>query len=169
MAKYIDNEHFHYVLTEYQNYSDNVEPWPYKFKIKKDKPWHPEFVKNKIKQLEERIIMLASETPQQKEIRNNKLIRVKNELGKLYIKITTHVLQQPNYSKYSIERKQDMQSEALYRMLIYADRFDLNQKNPFSYFTEFANRAYWSYINNHKINDLKFVSINYIDQIDEQD
>lgn len=168
MAKYVDNEHFHKVLSDYQAFSDNVDPWPHTFKIKKDKPWHPDFVASKIKQLDERIEMLSKETKEEKDIRNDKLIRVKNELGKLFLKITTHVLQQPNYSKYSIERKQDMQSEALYRMLIYSDRFDLNQKNPFSYFTEFANRAYWAFLNNSKINDYRFVSISYIENVDDE-
>jgi hypothetical protein len=51
-------------------------------------------------------------------------------------------------------------------MLKYADRFDCRRTNPFSYFTQAAFNSFIAFLNEKKKHEEKYLSINYIENLD---
>jgi DNA-directed RNA polymerase specialized sigma24 family protein len=68
--------------------------------------------------------------------------KVSEELGSMFLKIATRYASRPNFYSYSY--KDDMISEAVLRMMRYAEKFNVDHPsaNPFSYFTMVAHRQF---------------------------
>lgn len=95
----------------------------------------------------------------------NQQKRVKNEIGKIFMKICEGLLKKPNFINYSWDRKADMMSDACYYMSRFIHKFDTTRKNPFSYFTQACFNAYRQNITKNKKNSNMFQPLGYIEQI----
>jgi hypothetical protein len=91
--------------------------------------------------------------------------RVKNEIGKIFVRICQGLLKKPNFINYSWDRKDDMLSDACYYMSRFIHKFDTTKDNPFSYFTQACFNAYRQNINKCKKNSNMFQPLGYIEQI----
>ncbi len=68
-------------------------------------------------------------------------------LGELMLEIADNLLESPNFSRYGWEDKEDLRSEAVYKMLKNLKNVDRGRKKSlFSYFTLCAQCAYLSYL-----------------------
>ena len=92
-----------------------------------------------------------------------------NSIGEIFLLIATNLLNRPNFVGYTDDRKEDMISDAVYFMCKYIDRFKVQRKYPFSYFTQIAKNAFLQYVNERKRYDATFKSIEYIDNAEEKD
>jgi len=101
-----------------------------------------------------------------KEYRETGSKKVHEEIGKCFLLISRNLLNRANFSSYTQDRKDEMVSDAVYYMCRYTDKFDLERKNPFAYFTMIARNAFLQNINDYGKRDLMFTSIEYIDNTD---
>jgi len=101
-----------------------------------------------------------------KEYRETGSKKVYEEIGKCFLLISRNLLNRANFINYTQDRKDEMISDAVYYMCRYIDKFDLNRKNPFAYFTMIARNAFLQNINDYTKRDNTFTSIEYIDNCD---
>jgi len=104
----------------------------------------------------------ASPTYVMLQIKGNK---VKNELGRIFLKLCQHILTKPNFINYSPDRKDAMTSDACWYCSRYIDRYDVARTNPFGYFTTVCHHAFLQFINKQKKYSEKFQPIGYIENI----
>lgn len=102
-----------------------------------------------------------------KEYRETKSKRLYEEIGKCFLLISRNLLNKTNFIDYSQDRKDEMVSDAVFYMCRYIERFDLERKNPFAYFTTVAKNAFLQNINDYNKRDEMFTSIEYIDNCDK--
>ena len=100
------------------------------------------------------------------EYRKNGEKKIHEEIGKCFLLISQNLLNKSNFINYTQDRKDEMISDAVYYMCRYTDKFDLNRKNPFAYFTMIARNAFLQNINDYGKRDSMFTSIEYIDNAD---
>jgi hypothetical protein len=98
-------------------------------------------------------------------ILERKQYKIKNELGKIFIKICRGFISTPSFINYTIDRKQEMISDACFHMTKYMYNFDETKTNPFAYFTRICYHAFLQYINKQNAKDDKVQSIGYIENM----
>ena len=99
---------------------------------------------------------------------NNKDREAYQELGKIFLKIVNRLLMRPNFVNYTDDYKSEMISDATYYMVRYINRYDLNMKSPFAYFSEIAFKAFVHYVVAMQKKSQKFVSIEFIDNMSRE-
>ena len=92
-----------------------------------------------------------------------------NQIGVIFLKISNGMMNRPNFINYSYDRKCDMISDATYTMTRNIDKFDLNRKNPFAYFSQICFNAFLQSLNKQNRISNDFVSIDFIDNLDRDD
>jgi hypothetical protein len=119
------------------------------------------------KKLHNEIIKKENDYEELEEIKKykNKFRKVKNELGKIFIKICNGLLTKPNFINYTWDRKDEMISDATYYMSKYIMNYNLKKKNPFAYFTTMCNHAFLQYINKMNKYTDKFQPLAYIENM----
>lgn len=100
-----------------------------------------------------------------KEYQETRSPRAYHEIGKIFLLIAKRFLNKSNLINYSQDRKDEMVSDAVFYMCKYIDRFNLERKNPFSYFTTTARNACLQYLNSRKKRNDVFSSIEFIDNL----
>lgn len=99
---------------------------------------------------------------------NNKDREAYQEIGRIFLKIVNRILMRPSFINYTDDYKNEMISDATYYMVRYMDRYDLNRKNPFAYFSEIAITAFIHYVVAMQKKSNKFVSIEFIDNMSRE-
>lgn len=89
------------------------------------------------------------------------------KIGKSFLLIAKNLLNKSNFINYTQDRKNEMISDATYYMCRYIQRFDIQRKNPFAYFTMIARNAFLQNINDYGKRDAMFTSIEYIENAAE--
>jgi hypothetical protein len=160
MSDYINNEKFLELLKEFQKLNDDTTQWYLKQKKKSR-----EEIERREKIRESRILLLETETDEERKSRIRKLNKVKEQIGKCFLSIAEGLMKRPNFINYDYFRKCEMMSNATFYMVNYIDRYDINKDNPFAYFTQVAFNAYRQHINsNKKVNNL-VTNISYIENV----
>ena len=85
-----------------------------------------------------------------------------NEIGKIFLLIAQRLLNRSCFINYSEDRKEEMIGNSVLRMCKNIDSFDLEKKDPFSYFTTVATNEIYQFINNQKERDDVFVSFSQL-------
>lgn len=94
------------------------------------------------------------------EYKKTKDRKIYNKIGKIFLLIAQRLLNKSNFINYSQDRKDEMISDSVYLMTKYINSFDPEKSNNgFSYFTQVSFNAIRHYINDKKIRDEIFVSI----------
>ena len=104
-----------------------------------------------------------------KEYRLTKSKKTYEQIGKIFLLIARNLLNKSNFINYTQDRKDEMVSDAVYYMCRYVDKFDVERKNPFAYFTMIARNAFFQSINDYSKKDSMFTSIEYIDNCEVAD
>lgn len=104
-----------------------------------------------------------------KEYKETKSKKVHEKIGKCFLLIARNFLNKSNFINYTPDRKDEMISDAVYYMCKYVDKFNLERKNPFAYFTMIARNAFLQNINEYGKRDDMFTSIEYIDNMNRND
>lgn len=104
-----------------------------------------------------------------KEYRETGSKRTYERIGNCFLLIAQNLLNKANFINYTQDRKDEMISDAVYYMCRYVDKFNLERKNPFAYFTMIARNAFLQNINDYNKRDAVFTSIEYIDNADTAD
>jgi len=98
-----------------------------------------------------------------KDYRKNKDKRTYEEIGKIFLLISSNLLNKSCFINYTQDRKDEMTSDAVFFMCRYIDRYDLKKTNPFAYFTRVAYNGFIQNINDYNKRDSMFSSIEYIE------
>ena len=93
------------------------------------------------------------------EYKETKSRKIFNQIGKIFLLIAQRMLNKANFINYTQDRKDEMISDATFLMTKYINSFDTTLKNPFAYFSQCCFHACVKYINERKIQDEIFVSI----------
>ena len=174
---YIDKEEFQRLIKRYDELADNSERW---FDKRIDDihnentempPEHKiEFWNRKKDNWEVKEQRALEESPEDKIKREKELYKVKNAIGRNFLKIIEGLLKLPSFINYDHFRKNSMTSDACLFMWTYLERFDHERyDNPFAYFTQTAKSAFIQHIN--KINKQKecVQNIDFIENMSEED
>lgn len=161
---YVNNAEFLETLKKFQEVNDDTSDWFKKIKPKNEA--QELFKERKAEEQKARINRENSETPLEKKQRKKELLRLKDVLGNVFLSITEGLLKKPNFANYDYFRKQEMTSDALYYMVNYIDRYDVERPNPFAYFTQIAFNAFLQHINKTKKKDETFTPLTYIENLD---
>ena len=89
-----------------------------------------------------------------------------DKIGKIFYEISTNFLNKGKFSGYSQDRKDEMVSDATFFMLKYIDNYNLEQKNPFAYFTTFALNAFLQNISKYKKSKERYVSLDFNENVE---
>lgn len=135
--QYVNNKEFHQTLIDYDKICKDIEKM------------------EKLNLIEEKVFELLLK-------RKN---RLKNKIGKIFLKICEGLLTKPNFINYSWDRKSEMTSDACFYMSKNIRKFDISRNNPFAYFTQACFNAYRQHINKYKKIQSHFQSLGYIEQI----
>jgi len=160
---YLNNKLFLAYLREFQKLNGDLTRWFDKLKENTDIEIAYKLKKNENWKI--RKAMLDQETPEEKNKREHKLVKVKNELGKGFLSITEGLLKKPNFINYDYSYKGDMTSDALYYMTYYVDRYNVELSNPFAYFTQVAFNAFLQRINKVNKNAALTTPLTYIENL----
>lgn len=181
---YIDNKEFNDLLKQYEQLTNDVSEWwrkidPDKKAKKKSRNGkdvetynlifkrETTFKKRKEDNFKARHIRIANETLEEAELREKKLERVKNKIGKMFLLISSNFIKRPNFINYDPYRKDTMISDAALFMYSYIERYDTNLSNPLSYFTQVATSAFLQNINKNNKNSDMFTPISFLDNLGE--
>jgi len=104
-----------------------------------------------------------------KEYRLTKSKKTYEQIGKIFLLIARNLLNKSNFINYTQDRKDEMVSDAVYYMCRYVDKFDVERKNPFAYFTMIARNAFLQSINDYSKKDSMFTSMECIDNCEVAD
>lgn len=106
---------------------------------------------------------------QLKDYRETRSKKTYEKIGRSFLLISINLLNKSNFINYTPDRKDEMISDATYYMCRYIDKFDIQRKNPFAYFTMIARNAFLQSINDYSKRDNMFTSIEYIDNCEVAD
>jgi hypothetical protein len=85
-----------------------------------------------------------------------------NELGKIFISISEHMLQKLSFIKYTDDRKSEFVSLSCYYCVRYLKNYDVKYRNPFSYFSQIVWNSVLQCIISNKKRDTLFTSLDYL-------
>lgn len=165
---YVNNKEFYLHLVENKKFVTKIAKLRSGLLLQKEKikglvELLPEQKQNKIKRLDNRI---------EKQIKNiedsREWAKLKNHLGRIYIKICEGFLQKPNFINYTKDRKEEMISDATFFMSRYTDRYDTERTNPFAYFTTVVKHAFLQHITKSKKYAESFTSLSHIENLHMQ-
>lgn len=173
----VDNNKFLNLIKEYHAINEDDGSWLIDYKtrfttrFKNNKITEEkyksvlEFVERKTKDIENKCERrkLLSEEDLEKEQR--KLETLKNELATKFYKIIEGRLSCPQFRGYSGGIKDSMNSDAIYYMLLYLDRYDTTKDNPFAYFTQIATNAFIMNINKYKKQEEIIQRLDYVENL----
>lgn len=91
------------------------------------------------------------------------------KLGDIFLLLVENLAKKPNFINYTHDRKDDMKSDALYYMVRYIKTYDTTRGNPFAFFTQIAFNGFLQSINKNKRRAKFFVSLDYIDELGEDE
>lgn len=91
---------------------------------------------------------------------------VYNKLGVIFQLIAKNFLNNPKFINYTEDRKDEMESDAVYSMIKYLHNYDLTKKNPFAYFTMIAYNSFLQNIKKYKVKEKMFVSLDLTQNLD---
>jgi len=97
--------------------------------------------------------------------KNNPTQKDYEKIGKFFLLITQRLMMKPCFINYSQDRKNEMQSDALYYMCKYMHNYDYTRSNPFAYFTQYAWSAFVQQIKKNKANAERTTNIDFIENI----
>jgi hypothetical protein len=89
-----------------------------------------------------------------------------NEIGKIFVLISSNLLNKTNFINYTQDRKDEMISDATFSMCRYIDKYDTSKGNPFAYFTRFAFNAFLQNLKNYKRIGDTFTNVSFIDNFE---
>ena len=81
-----------------------------------------------------------------------------NEIGKIFMLIAQRFLNKSCFINYSEDRKEEMVGNAVLRMCKNIASFNLEKKDPFSYFTTVTTNEVYQFINGQKDRDKLFIT-----------
>jgi hypothetical protein len=90
------------------------------------------------------------------------------KIGSYFIKISTNLLNSPNFINYTQDRKDDMISDSCYYMTLYFRNFDLDKTNAFAYFSQIASNSFKQNINKTNANSDIFISLDSIQNMSRE-
>ena len=96
---------------------------------------------------------------------NPKKPAVFNEIGKRFLLISKNIIRRPNFVNYDENLKCDMMSDAVYTMVKYIDRYNLEKTNPLAFFSQFAFNAFIQNINKMKKLSRRYISLDQIENM----
>lgn len=183
--EYVNKAALRDLLIEYQNNSTNIDDkWIKKYTIKiKDRANKSaeeilkitnnkkDFLKFKQDEIDARIQQLANMSGDEIRDRQVKANKLKEEIATIFVKIVSGIMSTYEFNNVEVDysMRMDMQSEALWDMNLYIDRFDTRLKNPFSYFTEIAKNACRRMKESNKQWRYKFQTVDFSDNLDDED
>jgi hypothetical protein len=88
-----------------------------------------------------------------------------NEIGKIFLQITSNILQKPGFMNYSKDYKDEMTSDATYYMVRYIKSYDITRGNPFAYFSEIAFKTFTHYLGAINRRNQKIISLSFIEEM----
>jgi hypothetical protein len=91
---------------------------------------------------------------------------VYNKLGVIFQLIAKNFLNNPKFINYTEDRKDEMESDAVYSMIKYLHNYDLTKTNPFAYFTMIAYNSFLQNIKKYKVKEKMFVSLDLTQNLD---
>ena len=94
------------------------------------------------------------------------LRRTEEKIAVLFFKISEGLLRRPNFCNYDTTTKENMISDAVFNCLKASERYDVNFKNPFAYFTQISFNAFRLNIKDMKKRTGLMVNINHLDNLD---
>jgi hypothetical protein len=112
---------------------------------------------------------LSEEAETDTILRLEKVERIRNKLGRCFLDICNNLMKLPSFTNYSEDRKGDMISDATWVMTRYMNRYDLERKNPFAYFTTACRNAFIHQIDERKKYSKRFKSLSYIENLDGEE
>lgn len=100
----------------------------------------------------------------------DKMLKVTEErIGQNYLKIAWNLLHKPNFCNYDELTKQEMISDAVFVCLKAGEKYDVNFKNPFAYFTQISWNAFIQGIKQMKRRTSVVVSVDHVENINFND
>lgn len=97
---------------------------------------------------------------------NIQLKKIENKIGILFFKISEGMLHRPNFCNYDSATKAEMISDAVYNCLRAGERYDVNYKNPFGYFSQISWNAFILNIKSMKKRTGIMVNISHVENLD---
>ncbi len=114
--------------------------------------------RNQLKSIEEK-------TPEEiKQLR-----RTEEKIGVLFFKISEGMMRRPNFCNYDTATKEEMISDAVFNCLKASERYDVNFKNPFAYFSQISWNAFILNIKDMKKRTGLMVNISHVENLDGLD
>lgn len=89
-----------------------------------------------------------------------------NKIGEKFQLIARNFLNSPKFINYTVDRKAEMESDAVYFMLKYMKNYKTDRPNPFSYFTMIAYNSFLQNIKKYKIRSKMFTSLDFNENIE---
>lgn len=166
---YVNNKEFYVLLVENKKLLEAIEIYS---RNKEVKELVASIEKTKTEKEKKKIIKKI-ETLKEYPIKNKKQIdlleeqlrKIKNKLGRIFLRICKGFLSKPNFINYSWDRKDIMTSDACWFMSNYIDRYNVERTNPFAYFTQICRNAFLQHINKYKKTAETFQNIGFIENI----
>lgn len=91
--------------------------------------------------------------------------KVNEKIANNYIKLTWNLMHKPNFCNYDELTKQEMISDALFSCLKAGEKYDVQFKNPFAYFTQISWNAFIQGIKQMKRRTNVIVSVDHVENI----
>jgi hypothetical protein len=117
--------------------------------------------------MKERNALEISLAIQHDTLEENRLRKIEEKIGALYIEVAHGMLRRPNFINYPQDQKDDMISDALFCMTKAGAKYDTNYPNPFGYLSQITFHAFIQSIKNMKKRTGLFVSIEHIENLNE--
>jgi hypothetical protein len=108
-----------------------------------------------------------------KEIKNSEseehlkeMRKLTEKLGDCLLKIATEFCKRPSFLNYTQDRKDELISDATIAMYEGLDKFNIQYKNPFAYFTKITWNSFKQTMNGFNKRKVMFVRVEHIENFD---
>ncbi len=118
---------------------------------------------------EKRELVLYLSENSEDRIRNIRLNRVNDEVGRKLIKIADGMAKRPNFTNYPYDQMVDMKSDAIFNMAKAVDGYDISRTNPFAYFSQITWNSFIASIQNMKKRVKTTLNVEFVDNFDGMD